>query len=42
MALTASRAPSKSSFVKFVLMAVDLALATPTRNAAQNGEIPTR
>ena len=40
MALTASRAPSKSRFVKFVLTAIDLALATTEKNVAQNGEFP--
>ena len=38
MAVTASRAPSKSRFVKYVLTAVDLALATTDKNVAQNGE----
>ena len=38
MAVTASRAPSKSRFVKYVLTAVDLALATTDKNVAQNGK----
>ena len=38
MAVTASRAPSKSRFVKFVLTAADLALVA-TDKRAQNGEI---
>lgn len=44
MAVTASRAPSKSRFVKYVLTAVDLALATTDKNVAQNVvyEPPTR
>ena len=38
MAVTASRAPSKSRFVKYVLTALDLALATTNKNVAQNGK----
>jgi hypothetical protein len=40
MALTASRAPSKSRFVKYVLTAIDLALASAEKSVAQNGEFP--
>lgn len=39
MAVTASRAPSKSRFVKYVLTAVDYALATTDKNAAQSGKV---
>jgi hypothetical protein len=38
MAVSASRAPSRSRFRKFALTAFDLALSTAVKDAAQNGE----